>query len=196
LRNPFILQAHLAEDAKLVIHVNSVSSEAILAVRANGAELFRRALPNKDGKFEQNNEYNEDIEVPLPAGRQEIEILNPGDDWIFVDWVKLTGVRPAKAANQIGVPLDVWAMSDGKMALVYVVDPRFNWPKGRDAASEKTEGGFVTLRGLPDGNYRASWQQTIDGKVLGETTAQSQKGELKLPVSGFEVDVAAKVARE
>ena len=93
---------------------------------------------------------------------------------------------PAQPAQKNGVPLDVWAQSDGKMALVYALDPRYNWPKGRDAAAEKLEGAVATLRGLPDGNYRAQWFNTRDTSVIGETREQSVGGEMKLPVSAFE----------
>ena len=185
LINPFVLQAHLAAGAKLIIHVNSVSNNAILAVKANGKEVFRRALPNKDGEFKTNNEYNEDFEVALPTGKTDIEIFNPGGDWIYVDWVKLSGVLPSRAPQKDGAPLDVWALSDGKMAIVYCVDPRFNWPRGRDAAAQKLFGAIGTIRGLPDGNYSAQWFNTRNAQSLGVTKTQSKNGTMKLPVARF-----------
>ncbi len=195
LINPFVLQAHLASGAKLVIHVNSVSNGAVLAVKANVQEIFRRALPNKDGKWEINNEYNEDFEVALPTGKTDIEIFNPGGDWIYVDSVKLTGVLPSRAPQKDGAPLDAWALSNGKMALVYCVDPRFNWPRGRDATSQKLFGAVATIRGLPDGNYTAQWFNTRNAQSLGVTKPQSQNGILKLAVPPFETDIAAKIIR-
>lgn len=197
----FVLQAHLAANAKLTIHVNSVSNDAILAVKANGKEIFRRALPNKDGKYETNHEYDEDIEVPLPAGdangnanaQTDIEIFNPGGDWIYVDWVKLSGALPSRAPQPNGVPLDAWAQSDGKMALVYCVDPRFNWPRGSAAPSEKLSSAVATLRGLPDGNYSVQWFSTRQIEPLNVTKTQSQNGTVKLVVPPFETDIAAKI---
>lgn len=193
LINPFVLQAHLGDAAKLTIHVNSVSNDAILAVKANGKEIFRRALPNKDGKWETNNEYNEDIEVALPAGKSDIEIFNPGGDWIYLDWVKLSGALPSRAPQKEGAPLDVWALSDGKTALLYCVDPRFNWPRGRDATAQKLFGAVATMRGLPDGNYTAQWFNTRNAQSLGVTKIQSKNGIMKLSVPAFETDIAAKM---
>lgn len=196
LINPFIVQAHLGEGAKLTVHVNSVSNDAILGVKANGKEIFRRALPNKDGKFDTNKEYDEDFIVVLPAGRTDIELFNPGGDWIYVDSVKITGALPSRAPQKAGVPLDVWALSDGKLALVYAVDPRFNWPRGRDTQGEKLSGAIATLRGLPDGTYRAQWWNTRTGQEVGLSRALCRNGELRLPVVTFETDVAAKVTKE
>ena len=67
---PFRLSAWLTNNARLVMHLNSVSAGSILVVRVDGAELFRTNLPNLDGAYNVNNEYNLDIPVNLPAGKR------------------------------------------------------------------------------------------------------------------------------
>ena len=98
-----MIKAHCAEGARLILHLNSVSNGAVLQVSVNGSQALRRELPNKDGKWELNNEYNEDIAVPLPAGTNTIEVVNAGDDWFYLDWVKLEKALPAIRVGS-GVP--------------------------------------------------------------------------------------------
>ena len=99
LRVPFEIDAWFGAGARLVAHLNSVSDGAVMSVRANGVEKFRRALPNKDRGFLVNNEYNEDLVVDLPPGRQRVEIRNAGGDWFYLDWVRLEGVLSARYEN-------------------------------------------------------------------------------------------------
>lgn len=198
LRTPFVIDAWLGENARLVLHLNSVANDAALAVRVNGREVFRQAYPNKDGGYDRNNEYNEDIAVPLPAGRATIEVLNPGGDWAFLDWARVENALPAHVGGTDGPPLSAWAVGDapGRTTLVWVLDPNFSWPRGAKAPAEEVTGGFVTLHGLPDGRYEAQWWHTRDGKSLGTTQAASRTGRLKLSVVAFQTDIAARVQRQ
>ncbi len=197
LQTPFRITSWLGDSARLVLHLNSVANEAALGVRHNGREIFRRALPNKDGGWERNNEYNEDIAVPLPAGRAEIEVLNPGGDWAYLDWVRLENALPAQTRGSSAAPLEVLALSDNghQTILVWALDPDFNWPRGAAAPAETVRGGSLTLHGLADGRYQAQWRDTRTGRPLGTTLSRSQGGAMKLQVIDFQVDVAARLRR-
>ena len=84
LRIPLKIIGHFDKEATMTLHLNSVSNECKMAVKVNGSQVFYRAIPNKDGQYAVNNEYNEDITIPLPAGRNVIEISNPGGDWFLL----------------------------------------------------------------------------------------------------------------
>lgn len=195
IRQPWEIEAWLGQNAKLILHLNSASNEAKLRVLHNGREVLLRDYPNKDGLFERNNEYNEDIEIALPPGRAKIEVSNPGGDWLFFDWAKLINAVPTQPKTSDGVPLDVWALSGKQSTLVWALDPNFNYPQGNAAPAETIRGASLTLHDLPDGNYQARWWHTRDGKELGTTKATSKNGAMKLPVLDFQIDVAARVTR-
>lgn len=188
---PFIINANFGEGAQLVVHLNSVASDAILAVKVSGKEIFRRALPNKDGKYELNEEYNEDITVSLPPGKEEVEIDNPGGDWFYLDSIRLVNVLPDDMTEPI--LLDTFGMTDGRSTLVWALDHRYNWPDGKDLPPQPVNNAALTLRNLPDGHYRAEWWDTRAGKVLGVTHGVSHDGKMELPMPPFSVDVAARV---
>jgi hypothetical protein len=144
LRQPLRIEAHLQQGARLVMHLNSVSSDPILVVRQNGRELLRRALPNKDGGWERNNEYNEDIAVPLQSGRSVIEVENAGADWAFFDWARLEGVLPAQVATG-AVPLEARALTNGRTTLLWALDPSAVWPRGTQAPPSVVSGARASL---------------------------------------------------
>lgn len=93
LRRPFQLSALLDDAARLVLHLNSVSEGAILSVLVDGQETLRRELPNRDGQYEVNGEYDEDIALALPAGKHLIEVRNAGADWFNLDWARTSTVE-------------------------------------------------------------------------------------------------------
>ena len=90
------MNAWLTNNARLVMHLNSVSDGSIMVVKVDGNTLFSTNLPNLDGTYNVNEEYNLDIPVNLPAGLHSITITNTGDDWFYLDWVR---VRAGSACN-------------------------------------------------------------------------------------------------
>ncbi len=192
-RAPWRIQANLKTGARLVLHLNSVSNGAVLVVRENGRELLRRALPNKDGGYERNNEYNEDIAVALDAGRADIEVENPGGDWLFLDWARLEGALPSSVPQQ-ATPLEAFALGDGTGTLLWAVDANFAWPRGRAAQASRAHGGQATLPELASGAYIVQWRSPSTGQVLGEQKVRAGKAGLALALPDFEGDIAARIS--
>ena len=190
LQRPFRILAQLGEGAKLVLHLNSVSNGPILRVRQNGRELLRRELPNKDGGYERNKEYDEDIAIPLQAGRAEIEVDNVGADWLFLDWARLDGALPTQLTNdQIG--LETHLMSDNRKYLLWLIDNRFVWPRGAVSDDQMVKGATANVPNIKNGNYQIRWWNTKNGKEMSRATAKVADGTLRLPVVDFTGDVAA-----
>lgn len=193
-RAPWRIQANVKAGARLILHLNSVSNDAVLAVRQNGREILRRALPNKDGGYERNNEYDEDIAVPLEAGRADIEVENPGGDWLYLDWARLEGVLPSEVrAGE--VPLQAFALGDGASTLLWAVDADYAWPRGRADALRVARAATATLPDLKGGAYRVRWWSPARAQVLGVQTVRAGQAGLKLSLPDFEGDIAAQVSR-
>ncbi len=191
LRTPFRLSAWFTNNARLVMHLNSVSWNSALVVRVDGQQLYRTNLANLDGAYAVTNEYNLDLAVPLPVGRHRVEIVNLGADWFYLDWVRLERVLPAAY-------LDDWRPSAGAIgrrgareALLYVVAPGADFPGGATVASLPVETGqSVTLTNCPAGQYHAEWYDPATANPAGRTQAAATNGSLTLPLPDFEVDLA------
>lgn len=194
LRRPFMLDAWLTNGARLVLHLNSVSGGAVLTVRVDGQEVFRRSLPNRDGQWQVNGEYHEEIPVDLPAGHRLIEVRNAGNDWFYLDWVRLENVLPSTyAGGWQPSPLAVGLRREHQ-ALAYVVNPRASWPAGAtNAALEPWSGGPLKLRGLPAGRYRAEWFDPASARRVAETAGASDGSVLALPLPEFREDLAGRI---
>lgn len=194
LKTPFQLDAWFTNTARLVLHLNSVSGGAVLAVFVDGRETFRRSLPDTDGQWQVNNEYNEDLTVDLPAGRHLLEIRNVGGDWFHLDWVRLENALPAAyAGGWQPAPVAVGLRRE-RHALVYVLNPRASWPaNATNAVIEPWSGGPVKLRELPAGRYRAVWFEPRSGKRVMETTGASDGAVLTLPLPDFTEDLAGRL---
>lgn len=173
LRVPFQIDTWVGDGARLVLHVNSVSSGAILAVRLNGAEVFRRSLPNRDGKYDVNNEYNEDVVVDLPVGRQLVEIRNLGSDWFYLDWVRIERVRPARYEGDWEAAPAVTGVRQGGELLLQAIAPGLEYPAQATVAHlAPSTGARIVVSNLPAGDYAALWFQPTNGVEIARNTAR------------------------
>lgn len=196
LRNPFRVEAWLGTDAWLTLHVNSVSAQAVMVVLRDGVEVYRKSLPNLDGGYNVNNEYNQDFTVALPAGKHLIEIKNAGGDWFYLDWVKLENVLPSEyEGGWKPAPVALGMQGEGE-ALIYVVNPEANFPAGAtNAAIGPLRNGVLTIKNLPAGRYAAFWYQAATAQKAGETSGMSDGTQLVLPLPEFSEDLAGHILR-
>ncbi len=195
LRRPFQLNGHFGANGKLILHLNSVSDGAVLVVKVDGAEVFRQSYPNSDGLYSVNNEYNLDIAVPIAAGRRKIEVFNAGNDWMYFDWFRVEGVRPA-IPIQARLPVDAYASGNKSGVIAYLVDPNYAWPKLATVASPETrQRPVLTVPGLLDGIYRATWIETLTGRIRLVTSGRSSKGTLRIEGPAFREDLLCRITR-
>jgi hypothetical protein len=195
IRVPCRIQAELGGGAALTVHVNSASNGAELAVLVDGKRVFHKPFPNKDGQTKVNGEYDEDVTVALPSGRHDIEITNPGGDWLALDWVQVKGALPCEIAAPSAEPKVLgYAMGDGKQALLWVIDPNYNYPNGAKDNSPRTlSDATVPLPGVPDGDYEVEFWDTWAGQVTGIVAGESKGGVLLVSFPPFRVDTAARI---
>ena len=196
LRIPFRLDAWFTNDARLVMHLNSVSDGAVLAVYVDRTQIFQRSLPNKDGQWLVNNEYNEEIAVDLPAGRHLVEIRNAGSDWFYLDWIRVEAVWPARYADDWRPSAIAVGLRGERESLLYVVNPRASYPaKATHAVIEPFDGDPLRIKSLPVGQYRAWWHNAQTGARLGETQGTSDGALLVLPLPELREDLAGRLGR-
>jgi hypothetical protein len=191
LRVPFRLYAWLTNNARLILHLNSVSSGSILSVRADGMELYRTNLPNLDGGWSVNNEFNVDLPVNLPTGNRVIEIANPGVDWFYLDWVRLERTLPARYNPDWAPSPDAIGLTGAREALVYVVAPNVAFPANATNATLTTQTGqHVILTNWPAGSFLAEWYDPATGAPLNRTQGTTTNGVLALLLPDFTEDLA------
>lgn len=191
LRIPFRLSAWFTNNARLVMHLNSVSSNPILMVRADGAQLFRTNLPNPDGGWSITNEYNADLAVNLPAGRHLIEIVNSGTDWFYLDWVRLEQVLPAAYLNNWQPPPQPIGLRGARESLLYVVAPGTAFPAAATNPSLPLQSGLsVTLTNWPAGDHYAEWYDPATATLIGYSQGRTTNQGLTLSLPAFTTDLA------
>jgi hypothetical protein len=162
-----------------------------MVVRVNGAEHYRTNLPNLDGGWQVNGEYDLDIPVALSAGKSLVEIANAGVDWFFLDWVRLENVLPAAYAGNWQASPDAIGLHGLHEALLYVVAPGVGFPAGAtNSALPVQQGQSVTLTNWPSGEYFAEWYLSATGEPAGSSSASSTNGVLTMPLPNFSEDLA------
>ena len=189
-----MLNAWLTNNARLVMHLNSVSDGSIMAVRVDGAALFSTNLPNLDGTYNLDEEYNLDIPVNLPAGLHTIAITNTGNDWFYLDWVRLEQVLPAAYAGNWSPSADAVGRQGPHESLLYVVAPGVSFPANATTATLPIQHAqTVTLTNWPAGRFIAEWYAPATGATLGTSQATTRNGGLALALPDYAEDIAAVV---
>jgi hypothetical protein len=194
LAEPFTLSAWLTNNARLVMHLNSVSLSAALAVRVDGAVVWSTNLPNLDGLNDVNNEYNLDIPVALPDGKHVVEITNPAPGWSYLDWVRLEQVLPAAySGNWVPSP-DAIGLQGSRESLLYVIAPGVAF-SGVDTngALPLQQGKTVTLTNWPAGRLCIEWYDPATAAPVGTGQATTANGSLTLTLPDFREDLAGMV---
>lgn len=197
LRHPFIVSAWFGPGARLVAHVNSVSEGAIVAVRVDGVERYRTNLPNLDGSYAVNNEYNKDFGTSVPEGRHLVELYNPGGDWFYVDWVRVEKVETSAYDTPWEPSPTAIGLRRNQSALVYAIAPNATYPAGATNAVLPTQSGkFLTLAQWPEGAFDVQWLDSATGVARGRSSAITQNGLLQLPMPAFSEDLVGRVLRK
>ncbi len=191
LAEPFALSAWFTNNAHLVIHLNSVSVSAAMAVRVDGVSVYSTNLPNLDGLNEVNNEYNLDIPVNVPAGKHLIEITNTASGWVYLDWVRLEQVLPAAyAGNWLPSP-EAIGLRGPHESLLYVVAPNASFSgSSTNAVLPLQQSQTVVLTNWPAGMFCAEWYDPATAATAGYSQATTTNGSLTLTLPDFREDLA------
>ncbi|HEY4952886.1 MAG TPA: DUF5060 domain-containing protein [Verrucomicrobiae bacterium] len=191
LKTPFQLNAWFTNNAQLIMHLNSVSDGSIMTVLADSIPIFSINLPNLDGTYVVDEEYNTNISVNLPAGRHTISITNTGNDWFYLDWVQLNGVLPATYPGNWQPSPEAIGLCGPHESLLYVVSPAAAFPAGATSATLPVQHGqTVTMTNWPAGIFFAEWYDPASASFLGTTRAVTANGSLTLLLPDYSADLA------
>jgi len=194
LRTPFVLNAWFTNNARLVMHLNSVSGGSIMVVRVDGTTLFSTNLPNLDGQWILDEEYNLDIPVNLPAGLHSITITNTGADWFYLDWVRLEQVLPAIYPGNWTPSAATIGQRGSHESLLYVIAPGVSFPANATNATLPVQHSeTITLTNWPAGKFIAEWFDPATAAPLGITQTVASDGGLVLTMPDYTEDLAAVV---
>jgi hypothetical protein len=194
LRNPCLISAWVGADARLVLHLNSVSSGAIINIRVDGSTILGKSLVNKDGGYDVNNEYNEDIAVAISPGNHLIEIRNAGADWFYLDWVRFENILPSEYAGDWKPSPVAVGMGNPGEALVYVVNPAISFPgNATNATIPALSGQFIQITNWDKGDVTAVWMDAATGTSLGKTRGRGASGLIQIPLPDFTEDLAGRI---
>lgn len=197
LDHPYRIPVWIGDNGRLVLHLNSVSDGAIMQIVVDGKEVFRWAIPNKDGKWEVNEEYNQDVPVALPKGKHVVEVNNPGGDWYYLDWLRIENALPAAYAGATpATPLAI-GLQGSAQTLVYLINPAINWPANAALATvTPMSNAKLTLKNWPAGTYKALWFNIVTGLNGGTARATVANGNLVFTVPSFTEDLAVSITKQ
>lgn len=195
LRTPFKVHAQFDQGARIVAHVNSVSTGARLGIYVDGVVVLSVNLPDKDGLYSaQVNEYNIDITADIPKGAHTVELRNLGSDWLFLDWVRLENILPAEPANGWAPSPAAVGQGRGATALAYLHSPFVAYPSNATAASPPSQiASALVLQDWPAGQFDVEWLNPSTGARLALDVASTEAGKLTLFPPPHDDDLAALV---
>jgi hypothetical protein len=186
------------QDCTFSLHVEAVSPDAELTVFVDGQPVLKRDLPaeNVPGKrciFSERWKlwecrYDEDVTVPLTAGRHDVRLENtkPGISWIRVTSYALSNYAPAA--------LRVVGLQGRRLSLLWLQNTQHTWVNAIGGFKPVTiSGATVTLQGVPDGTRTVEWWDTYEGRRIGSVQVTAAGGQLVLPVSPLDRDIACKI---
>jgi len=190
LRNNPTFVVSFPYGGEAVIHVYSVaSSGAVLEVYLDGLLAESVSLPDLDGKDDAAaNEYDKEITVPVPPGRHEIRLDNPGNDWFTFDYVKFTNaVLKVSRARVIGLGNETFAM-------VWVQNKDHTWWNVVNRVPIEPLGLVnVELDGFRDGEYIVEWWNTYSGEIAEQRRIGVTEGRIPLAIENLDKDLALKI---
>ncbi len=192
---PMVLSAQFGAGARLVFHIDSVASDLELVAKIDGQEVWREKLLNKDGLALANSrEIDREFSVEVPAGLHRVELANLGDDWAYVDAVRLQGVRPSEFAAGWHYAPETMGLRQGTKSVLYAYSPWIVFPAGAHRYNAPLQTGrTITLQDWPAGKFRAQWFDPQTGREVATTKAASRDGNLTLTLPDFTEDVAGLV---
>lgn len=183
------LEATFPVDGALVVHVPEISESGkpVLEVAIDGKPALTQPLERGDGL---PWAYWQKFAVPVTAGRHRLTIANPGSGSFWTAY-ELENFR-----RREGPDLEVAGQSCEDFILVWLRNPRFIWLCQREGLAPAPQAeGWLTLHGIADGTYDATWIETTTGAALAPGTAQASGGCLKLPTPGVTRSAVAKLIR-
>lgn len=203
LINPPTFEVTFPADGTFVIHVGRVSNSGALKVFIDDRLVWERDLPCGEGLGKSSRYveqwklwetvYDEDMSVPVKAGKRRIRVENHGNDWVNVPRYVFKGCRTAETQS-----VNAYALAAESAAIVWIQNNDSTWVNHARHAAEirPFPAADYTLHGFPDGAYEVEWWETWKGAPVRRETVRAKNSRLTLCPGPVATDVAAKIRRQ
>ncbi|MBT3377481.1 MAG: DUF5060 domain-containing protein [Lentisphaerae bacterium] len=159
---------------EFVVHVPELAQAegAILEASVDGKVILRKAFSaGEDRPYE----FWQHVSFPVSAGGHDIVIRNAGQ---VAFW---TAYELVRYRRREGPDLDVTGIQTHDTILLWVRNPQFAWlfiREGREPTLQPE--GSLTLAGVAEGQWRATWRETTTNEILRDETVTCRDGALVL----------------
>jgi hypothetical protein len=191
-RRSIVLDGWWAGDARLFFRVGRALGDVEPVVLIDGKEVWREALKAPASEADRPRKLDTEFQVMIPAGRHRIELANEHAVWLYIDSLRVQGLRPSEFAGGWRFHPESIALRRGNSAVLYTVSPHIVFPAGAQRYRPPAQRGErVTLHDWTDGHYEIEWHSPETG-ARGETTrAVARNSQLELTLPDFEEDLVA-----
>lgn len=198
LRNPPAFTVTYPAAGVFSLTLDRVSNHGHLLIRIDDVLVVDRDLPCGEGKGKSwvhrpqwqlwESVYDEEITIPVAAGKHRIQVENTGKDWIRIKSYRFGGCRVLDRPNLLSA-----ALACPGSAILWVQNRDSDWFNHGRGAVAAVPDAMVQLRGLPSGPVTVEWWETWEGTPQRREQAQVEEGILKLRVPALQTDVAARL---
>jgi hypothetical protein len=202
-RRPLSFRVTCPQGGQLVLHVDTVSTRAVVQVILDGALIWEkdfRAGPEGEGEYkttkwmEQYNlwqsAFDQDYAISIPPGEHTISLDNREGDWISIATYTFKGCLDPRFAPE----LVVRGLCTDDLALLWLQNANHNWYNAtHELPIPPIPPATFTLTGLKDGEYTLEWFDTLTGLKQQEGPAECRDGELTTHTEAIAADVACKI---
>jgi len=201
IRAAFTFRVDFPSPGEFIVHVGKVGDNGLLKFYLDGERIRAVKLPTGEGlgvsstyidrwkRWETT--YDKDAAVNVPAGVHEIMIQNDGQDWITIDYFRLTNYRTNAKPD-----LRIIGMHTPEKALIWAQNRAYTWFNVRDEAPiPPVPPTRLTLAGFADGKYSVALWNTVSGTVISQRTSTATGGKIVIDLPEVEHDVAVKVIK-
>jgi hypothetical protein len=204
-RQPLSFRVTCPEGGQLVLHVDTVSTKAVVQVRIDGQTAWEKefkAGPEGEGEYKETkwveqyklwqSTFDQDYAIDIPAGEHTISLENLDGDWISIGKYTFGGcVDPRYAAD-----LAVRGIQTDDLAILWLQNTEHNWYNAaHEVENAPIKPATFELKGLKDGEYVIEWYDTRTGMKVREEKAKCEGGSMEIGTREIEGDEACKVRR-
>ena len=131
---------------------------------------------------------NEEYKIKVPAGRHMIKIVNDGDNWVNISWIKI--------GNKSFPRIRVVGLQNNKLAMLWCVNRQSTAESYLEHLTlQPITGARIKICGLVKGNYKVEYWDTRKGKIFKTEDTVSDGRMLELNLPPITNDVACKIKR-
>jgi hypothetical protein len=201
LRIPLTFDVDMPADGRLLVMVGRCSNSPRLVAEVDGRQVLDHPLPcaaglGKESRYVEQWKlwetlYDEEIAIPLPAGRHTVALRNTGGDWITLSGFRLPGY-----VTNAGPRAAAQGLSDGRELALWVRNTRHWWlPVARGDAIPPLDPLRLTIPAglLPPGAYRLEQWNTESGAVERTDTVTVSADGARLDLPAIATDVALRL---